>query len=161
MKTLFPHQQISLFLAALLLVVPLFSACSDDATTSPDASPAAEKYIQETSLVDLFRADATSCAEASAKDCFSNLDCPTERRCQSLDGAGAVVCCLPGARGTKQAGETCTQETDCASAVCIGKGASASVCSKDCASADDCPAGMKDCKAIAFSGSAQKWCFPQ
>ncbi len=161
MKAFLPHWQIVLILLTFLVAVPLLGACSDDATTSPDASPAAEKHVPEASLVDLFRADAASCAEISAKDCFSNLDCSAERRCQSVDGAGAVVCCLPGARGTKQAGETCTQETDCASAVCIAKGAGASLCSKDCTSADDCPAGMKDCKTIAFSGSAQMWCFPQ
>ena len=111
--------------------------------------------------VDLFRSDAGSCSEIGATKCFSNLACAANERCQSLDGAGVVVCCITGPRGTKQAGDPCSSESDCASAVCIAKGSGPSVCSKDCQSAADCPTGMKDCKTVAFSGSPHKWCFPQ
>jgi hypothetical protein len=151
-------------LVALLSSMLGLSACSDDASpadTGARLEAGADTSAPDLSLGDLFRSDAGTCAELSATDCFSNLDCSSDRRCQSLDGVGLVVCCLPGPRGTKAAGDPCTGAIECASAVCIAKGQDPSVCSKDCQSEADCPTGMKDCKTIAFSGSPQKWCFPQ
>jgi len=106
-------------------------------------------------------APVTSCTEiAGSKDCFANKDCPAERRCQNAGTDSVPVpCCVVGQRGSGVAGAACTGELDCESGVCIA-GAGPYLCSKDCASAADCPDNMKDCKAIAFSGSADNWCFP-
>lgn len=98
----------------------------------------------------------SSCSELSTTDCFSNLDCPAERRCQNAGTElESVPCCVPGARGTGAAGTACTLELDCESAVCIE-----GLCSKTCTQDEDCPAGMKSCVPIAFSGSDDNWCFP-
>lgn len=97
-----------------------------------------------------------SCSELSTTDCFSNLDCPAEQRCQNAGTElDPVPCCVPGARGTGAAGTSCTLELDCESAVCIE-----GLCSKTCTKDEDCPAGMKSCIPIAFSGSDDNWCFP-
>jgi len=97
-----------------------------------------------------------SCSELSTTDCFSNLDCPAERRCQNAGTElDPVPCCVPGARGTGAAGTSCTLELDCESAVCIE-----GLCSKTCTKDEDCPEGMKSCIPIAFSGSDDNWCFP-
>jgi len=98
----------------------------------------------------------SSCSELSTTDCFSNLDCPAERRCQNAGTElDPVPCCVPGARGTGAAGTSCTLELDCESAVCIE-----GLCSKTCTKDEDCPEGMKSCIPIAFSGSDDNWCFP-
>ncbi len=171
MLTSTPHRLPELLLITCLLGL---AGCSDDDARQadggsntdlsqrselgpgPDGGP-----LDRGAVADLFRSDAGRCGELSATDCFSNLDCPTDRRCQSVDSVGLVVCCLPGPRGTKTAGESCAGESECASAVCVAKGDHPSVCSKDCQSEADCPTGMKDCKTIAFSGSSQQWCFPE
>ncbi len=102
-----------------------------------------------------------SCAAIGSKECFGSVECAADQRCKNLGtSSDPVVCCVPGARGPKAAGEACSGEDECASAVCIAK-SGPSLCSKDCTSAADCPTGMKSCIAIAFSGSSLKWCFPE
>lgn len=110
----------------------------------------------EDAAVDSSVGPVSSCSELSTTDCFSNLDCPAERRCQNAGTElDPVPCCVPGARGTGAAGTACTLELDCESAVCIE-----GLCSKTCTQDEDCPAGMKSCIPIAFSGSDDNWCFP-
>ncbi len=156
-------------------------AGSDAAVTAADASPdatadattdtgALDTGALDTGTVDADALDAgadtgpvQSCDEIGASACFSNYDCAQSERCDNVGTADApVACCVSGARGTKAAGDTCTEADDgpeCASGICI-TGNSSSLCSTTCTTADDCPAGMKTCQAIAFSGSNDKWCFP-
>ncbi len=107
---------------------------------------------------------ADSCAEISAVECFANHECLAAERCQSVGPyPGEVVCCVVGTRGTAPAGTPCDQEEGelfCSSGICIDDGAVA-LCSKTCTTIADCPEGMKNCMAIAFSGSADQWCFPE
>lgn len=135
----------------------LVIGCSDDDTSTRQDGSIDQKTDP---ISDLFRSDASSCAEINATECFANIDCASDERCQSLDGEGAVVCCIKGQRGTKQAGEECSGELECESALCIGVSGNTQYCSKDCQTADDCPEGMKDCRYIAYSGSSSNWCFP-
>lgn len=166
-------------LAAALLLALALPACSDDSqapdargdlpTASDRSSAPVEARPAEARLADRAAESiaipdhglVTSCAAIGSKECFANLECAADRRCKNVGTASdPIACCVPGLRGTKAAGELCTSEDDCASAVCIAK-SGASRCSKDCASVADCPTGMKDCKAIAMSGSSRKWCFPE
>ncbi|QDG52211.1 hypothetical protein FIV42_16125 [Persicimonas caeni] len=105
-----------------------------------------------------------SCEEIGASTCFSNFDCVDARRCENVGtDTDPVACCVIGERGTKAAGESCdpeTGETECASSLCI-EGDTQALCSTQCESVDDCPEGMKDCKSIAFSGTPDKFCFPE
>ncbi len=101
-----------------------------------------------------------SCGDIGAADCFGNNECASADRCENVgDEANPVPCCVPGVRGTGTAGDACVSENDCDSGVCVA-GNGASLCSKTCATADDCPATMKDCTYIAFSGSNDAWCLP-
>jgi hypothetical protein len=126
----------------------------DIKSTLPDAKP----------LVVIDYGLVKSCTEVGAKTCFSNLECAADRRCQNLSTEeDPVPCCMPGPRGTKQPGETCTGQIDCASGVCIQKWYTSdpALCSKTCTGDEDCPTKMKKCVPIAGSGSTDKWCFPE
>ncbi len=102
------------------------------------------------------------CAEITADACFANLDCPDDRRCANVGTElDPVACCIPGERGDRGAGEPCGAdgEANCESAVCIDEGDVAR-CSGTCDDAADCPAGLRLCAPIAFSGSEASWCLP-
>ena len=102
----------------------------------------------------------SSCDELSTIACFANNECEATDRCENMGTDDEQVpCCVAGTRGTGQAGETCVDENDCESAVCIA-GNGPYMCSKTCTTADDCPDGMKDYTYIAFSGSNDMWCLP-
>lgn len=106
----------------------------------------------------------TSCSAINATVCFSNLDCPTEQRCQNLGTAeDQVPCCVVGARGKKKGGEECNEvggQLECESGICINKDGPF-YCSKDCTTVDDCPTGMKQCIPISAPPNQYKWCFPE
>ncbi len=102
----------------------------------------------------------SSCDELGAIACFSNGECEDTKRCENAGTeVDPVPCCVPGPRGTGQAGSPCDNENDCESGVCIS-GSGEGMCSKTCESEEDCPDGMKDCTYIAFSGSDDDWCLP-
>ncbi len=105
-----------------------------------------------------------TCDERGGSTCFSNFDCVDGRICKNIGTDDEPdPCCILGERGTKSAGETCnpdTGEEECASAICI-EGDSQALCSTRCDGVEDCPDGMKDCKSIAFSGTPDKFCFPE
>ncbi len=107
-------------------------------------------------------APVASCTDIDSQECFSNLDCPDlATRCENVGSeTDPVACCVTGPRGTGQAGQPCLSENDCASAVCIEHNGQ-QVCSTSCNGPEDCPEGMKNCILVAFSGSDDKWCFPQ
>ncbi|MBI5534324.1 MAG: hypothetical protein HY898_16490 [Deltaproteobacteria bacterium] len=141
------------------------AGAGEDAATDVTAEAAIEASPESATDGPVNEAEASapvsSCSEiAGSKDCFANKDCPADRKCANAGTeTNPVPCCVVGARGTGAAGQTCAGENDCESGVCIA-GSGPYMCSKDCTSAADCPDGMKDCKEIAFSGSADKWCFP-
>jgi hypothetical protein len=162
----------------LAIALALIAACDGGApavdAARPDAAPA-DAAPADAAPADAAPADAApgpdahlvvaSCAEAGASDCFSSYDCVPERRCQNLGTElDPVPCCVPGARGTAAAGESCaaaTGELTCASAICI-EGATSSLCSTICGGdAGPCPGNMPTCMPIAFSGSDDSWCFPE
>jgi len=102
----------------------------------------------------------SSCDELNAISCFANAECDGAERCENAGTElDPVSCCVPGPRGTGQAGSLCDSENDCESGVCIS-GSGDGMCSKTCETEADCPDGMKDCTYIAFSGSDDDWCFP-
>jgi hypothetical protein len=74
----------------------------------------------------------------------------------------AFVCCIPGPRGTGDAGASCTSVDDCASAVCVYT-PMGDVCSQKCQSPADCPSSLPTCfdaGAIVEGGPAQYFCAP-
>ncbi|MCA9521113.1 MAG: hypothetical protein KC609_09075 [Myxococcales bacterium] len=123
-----------------------------DDSASADLSP--------TDLADALDNDRlpTSCAEIGSTDCFSNYDCgDSSTRCEELTSSEeSPICCVKGERGVGVAGTACTLAADCQSSICIDN-----LCSDICGSVADCPPKMQLCMAIAFSGSDDKWCFPQ
>lgn len=124
-----------------------------------DTAPAVERPAAPDVGAD--RGVVADCAAIGATSCFGNVDCAAERRCENVGSElEPLACCVPGARGTGAAGAPCDGELDCASAVCVA-GSGPALCSKDCASAADCPVGMKRCIPIAMSGSELQWCFPE
>ena len=159
-------------LAALSLLAAILS-CSDDSRppdaradlAATDRGPSHEAGLPDRPGAERIAIPdhgvVTSCASIGSKECFANVECGADQRCKNVGTeTDPVACCVPGPRGTKAAGELCASEDDCASGVCIAKNGP-SRCSKDCTSAADCPTGMKDCIAIAMSGSPLKWCFPE
>ncbi len=102
------------------------------------------------------------CSEIGVDPCFSNYDCAADRRCADIGHEGEfVACCIPGARGNLAAGEPCGDdgEATCGSAICIEEDGDAR-CSDRCRDAGDCPAGLRLCAPIAFSGSDDSFCLP-
>lgn len=119
------------------LPIPILVACGgDESSRPPDAS--APPMI-----------DAAVCATPSACPCFSNYDCPATHVCRSM---GAVVACVPGARGTGAPGTPCSGEDDCASALCVEDADGGMRCSDLCRTADTCPAELPRCIALGDEG---------
>jgi hypothetical protein len=102
-------------------------------------------------------APIAACKDIGATDCFSSYDCPAADRCENRGTEAAPVpCCVPGARGKGKAGDPCSGEADCESALCVdGK-----TCTSKCASAAECPASLPKCIPIALSGSNDLFCAP-
>ncbi len=91
--------------------------------------------------------------------CFSSDDCAPTFRCFSEDTTGTNIWCLPGPRGAGVAGDLCTSETDCASALCIEPRVGAKRCSQLCDAPADCPSTLPRCLAIGF-GVNRSICSP-
>ncbi|MBW2733578.1 MAG: hypothetical protein JRH20_14415 [Deltaproteobacteria bacterium] len=173
----------------LIMLTPLFVvylaglvACSDESGPAPDRGmdqsvdlinvdlPTVDGQVDSVETSDMGAADIVSgdiaagvCTPLGANECFSNLECIADRRCEEVDiGEGELFpCCVVATRGTLEAGETCSDENQCASAICISAGSADGRCSQTCTEATDCPEGMQDCKLIAFSNSDDRWCFPE
>ena len=120
--------------------------------------------VEDTNTGECVTTSPETCAEINATECFSNYDCQPSFRCQDLSGdQGMDVCCVPGDRGEGAAGAECEDldgEAFCESAICIGNENFVARCSTTCETANDCPDSMQMCSPIAFSGSADDWCFP-
>ncbi len=104
-----------------------------------------------------------SCAEINGDSCFSNYDCAASERCADLSGDETDICCIPGDRGTGEAGDLCDEGVDgqefCESGVCLSRNDSPYMCTTTCDSADECPASMSECGVIPFTGE-DDWCLP-
>ncbi|MER2559700.1 MAG: hypothetical protein ABTQ32_03215 [Myxococcaceae bacterium] len=103
--------------------------------------------------------DGGSCAVKTDCPCFSSDDCAPTFRCFSEDTSGTNIWCLPGPRGAGVAGDVCTSETDCASALCIEPRVGAKRCSQLCDAPADCPSTLPRCLAIGF-GVNRSICSP-
>jgi hypothetical protein len=139
--------------------VPAADRAVVDASRTPDQSAAPDK-----AFVPLDYGTVASCSDVGFAKCFSNYECAADRRCQNLASEELPVsCCVPGPRGSKNPGETCSGQLDCASGICIEKwgGTEPPLCSKTCTTVDDCPTKMKKCVVMVQSGTNDKWCFPE
>ena len=104
-----------------------------------------------------------SCAEAEGDTCNSNYDCPDEERCTSLSDEEVDFCCVPGERGTAEAGEVCDDvdgQAFCESALCVAANDGSHLCTTICDTADDCPESMNECGNIPFT-VPEDVCIPQ
>ncbi len=124
-----------------------------DASDLSDTAP----ELPETDLVADTVADVgpiLNCAEINATSCLANPNCPSQLRCESMSDFREVRCCVPGARGTAEAGATCIDDEDCAFGRCITRDDGASFCSGPCGGDIDCPAYM-------FCSDLFAWCVPK
>jgi hypothetical protein len=106
------------------------------------------------------------CSDIDAGLCFSNDDCSDPSfhcgRPDASDPSTVVICCVPGDRGTGDAGSMCTSADDCATAVCAYT-TTGRFCSKRCQTPADCPSNLPSCfdaGAFVDGGAAQLWCGP-
>jgi hypothetical protein len=110
--------------------------------TSPDTADTADTADAPA------RVDA-ACSEQGYDDCFHNGDCEAAERCEDMSASDLQIpCCVPGARGTGEAGVPCADENDCASALCISTNDGPFLCSKVCQGDGDCPPAAARCSAI-------------
>jgi hypothetical protein len=127
---------------ALALAVAALSACTG-------SGGAVSGSAVDGGLVD-------ACADSMAA-CYSNADCSSaSERCSvptNADPAYVVTCCLPGQRGSGQAGQTCAGPNDCQTAVCAYT-LSGPLCSAACATDADChDARLPSCVIVDGGGS--------
>lgn len=135
----------------------------DGETGDGETDPCPEGEVEDPNTGECVTTTPETCAEINATECFSNYDCQDGFRCQDLSDEEMDVCCVPGDRGEGSPGEDCADldgEAFCESAICIGNENFAARCSTTCETASDCPDSMQMCTPIAFSGSADDWCFP-
>lgn len=138
---------------------PLETSTEASVDAAPDA-PVPDAPLEAASDVANDVGPVDSCDEIGSKSCFANNECETDRRCENVGTETLpVACCVPGLRGSGEAGTACDDENDCVSGVCIS-GNGPFLCSDTCDTEADCPDGMKDCTPIAFSGSDDMWCLP-
>lgn len=145
------------------------TADTADATETQDAADTTETQdvADTTDTTDTADTEDTSGdTQSSCQDdygttsCFSNYDCSSDERCETVETQpDPLSCCTTGDRGTKPAGDTCTQERRlaCESGVCLTKsGSSEYYCSKECQGDDDCPnTGVEECESVIG------WCVPK
>lgn len=103
--------------------------------------------------------DGGACAVKTDCPCFSSEDCGPGFTCHSEDNTGTQVWCVAGARGAGLAGDACTGEADCLSALCTDSASAGMRCSALCDTAADCPASLPKCQYIGF-GVDRSICAP-
>ena len=75
--------------------------------------------------------------------CETDADCPDGYTCYPLQGGGGACFPSQGAgNGTKEIGEECSSNEECASGICLSLGGPY-FCTENCAAHTDCPCGMK------------------
>lgn len=104
--------------------------------------------------------DGGTCAVKEDCPCFSSDDCGPGFTCHSEDDTGYEVWCVPGQRGTGLAGDPCTGEADCLSALCTDSvDVGVMRCSSLCGDDADCPPSQPRCTYIGF-GIDRSICAP-
>lgn len=103
--------------------------------------------------------DGGTCAVKTDCPCFSSDDCGPGFYCHSEDTTGTQVWCVPGARGAGLAGDACTGEADCLSALCTDSASTGMRCSALCTDMADCPASLPTCQYVGF-GVDRSLCAP-
>lgn len=133
-------------------------SAQDDSSNSDSAN-----LDSSTATEDAAHQIVAACSEINATDCFANMDCPEQQRCQNMGSAElAVPCCVDGTRGQDPVGHSCSMtdgELTCASGLCI-EGSAGTLCSGTCSDVSDCPDNMQLCQYIAYSNNNEQWCFP-
>jgi hypothetical protein len=118
------------------------------------------------------------CSDIDAGVCFSNSDCPGPAQHCGRPVAGTlpdggstlpdpsvvIMCCIPGAPGTGQAGAACQSADGCATAVCAYT-PSGSFCSQSCDTAQagaGCPSTLPACVTLdaGVDGGLVSFCGP-
>lgn len=99
------------------------------------------------------RADGgpTSADAAVGTQCSFNRDCEASSVC---DCAEFPCTCQLGTRGTGAVGTPCTDEDDCASAVCINENTTDSYCTDACTDTSVCGGVATECVFVSFVGMA-------
>jgi hypothetical protein len=125
---------------AAVMAAALFTACGDgevkvDATTRIDSPRPIDSRMIDAMPVSV---------DASLMVCFSNHDCVASEVCS--DTGNNMPKCVTGQRGTGVAGSVCTNEGDCASALCVeGPNVNELLCSDLCTDATMCPTNLPRC----------------
>ncbi len=128
--------------------------------TVEGCKPKPKKAFGETCAEDL-DCESMTCSDQGnicSKSCTYDRDCGGEYVCHATAPASGV--CSKNLGAPPNGG--CQQGDDCANGNClhkVGEDTAPGICSKWCATADDCPAGMKLCERISDSG-ALKYCLP-
>ncbi|MBU1218955.1 hypothetical protein KKF34_03640 [Myxococcota bacterium] len=81
-------------------------------------------------------------------ECIESSDCPEDMRCENLPVDGedfSRPCCVEGPRGCSTTGDTCVDEFDCDSGLCIGRNDGQTYCTTQCEGPDDCDDPISDC----------------
>jgi hypothetical protein len=97
----------------------------------------------------------TQNGDGASMSCFANADCPDNMRCEG-SGTGLMGVCVTGDRGTKNTGEPCTDENECAGGICIARNDGQALCSQPCDQNMPCPESLV-CIEIPFTGP-NSWC---
>ena len=139
---------LSRYLPISILALVLLAACGSSSSTGGNGGGGGHS------------GPIMSCDEIMAKSCFSNMDCTSsDDRCEDKGTSdNPVACCVPGERGTGQAGDPCTKTIDCESGACVYGMSGNTLCSPPCTSDGDCPADIPTCVAIAPSAGTGSFC---
>ncbi|MDX9721173.1 MAG: hypothetical protein RBU37_10535 [Myxococcota bacterium] len=119
---------------------------ADESEADESEEPEADEDVDTTPV--------TSCDELDAQPCLTNLDCSADSRCQSFSDTLELRCCVEGARGTAELGQSCESELDCDFGRCLERDDGARFCSGACAGDLDCPSSM-------FCSDFFSWCVPK
>jgi len=134
-----------------LAAIVVAAACGSDAGVPKTQDAGAETADASAPSPDaaIDAGEERACAAPEDCPCFSNYDCPSTHTCTSFDDTGENIFCVEGERGEGVAGEVCTGEASCESALCI-EDDSGSFCSDVCEDASTCPAVLPRCVFIGF-----------
>lgn len=145
-------------------VAPDTGGDDDTSGTEPDGTGTTDSGTEtsDTSTDSGQQDTGDSCSARGLDSCFANYDCGSSERCENVGNeSDPLKCCTSGSRGSKSAGEDCTNDRSlaCESGVCISKqGSSTYYCSTQCEQDSECPSNVGSCKSLF--GTSSKWCFP-
>jgi hypothetical protein len=128
-------------------------ANTDNKTTcDTDKHECIEKVLtcNEEKTASTVKTTADSCGELTK--CDDSFDCADNQRCENIYNdvnEYTNPCCVDGLRGCKKTGESCEDEFDCESGLCIEKNDGGYFCSQKCDPDNNaCPATVSECKDL-------------